>query len=309
MRKRFPHWASKFINRSKRVKQIIQTDLLNKSKCKMKFKWGYKEKDNELRFDIDIVDPSGRPLLYKNVCKGQNPGYNNAVSEQDLATKVQAKRAAEIADRPNPEEPADMTTIDYNVAVHPSTSQWNPIPNSTPDRAVEIIFRIHKGKKGIITSTLDHLLVGCWSCGGTHLINPISKQHLGTILLLAYTLICGRNIDAAGKSKLIDATGGYYEKFGYKGEEEELTLKNPGITGTRYVIQVLLGSIYRYGPGEYLKTWQPGREDLIKSVKGLEHKSQQLQGGRKTKRRKTKRRKKTKRRRKTRRKTKRKRRR
>ena len=211
-------WASKFVNRSKKVEKILQTRLLDPSMCEMEIKWKYKEKDNELQFYIDIVDPQGRPLLYENVCKGQNPDYDNAVSEQDLATKVQAKRAAEIADRPNPEEPADMTTINRKVAVHPSVaSQFNPIPNKTPGRGVEIIFSIHKTKKGLITSSVDHLLVGCWSCGGAHLINPISKQHLGTILLLAYTLTCGRNIDAVGRSRLIDATGGYYDQFGMAG--------------------------------------------------------------------------------------------
>jgi len=282
-------WASKFVNRSKRVKKILETRLLDTTMCEMEIKWRYKEKDNELRFDIDIVDPQGRPLLYENVCKGQNLDYDNAVSEQDLATKVQAKRAAEIADRPNPEEPADMTTINRKVAVHPSVaSQFNPTPNGTPARGVEIIFSIHKDRNGIIKSSLDHLLVGCWRCGGAHLINPISKQHLGTILLLAYTLICGRNIEAVRRSRLIDATGGYYDQFGWRGEDEELALNLPGRHGTRIILMRLANSIRKYGPGKYLKKEDDEDvEDLIIRVKALDGLSRNsFLGGRKTKRRK-----------------------
>ncbi len=286
MRKRFPPWAKEFINRSKRVKLKLQNDLLDAAKCRIKLNYKYNTKADELRFYIDIVDPRGRPLLYENVCKGQNPDYDNAVSEQDLATKVQAKTVDLIGHKT-----LTWATINYKAAVHPSVyhEQFNTIPNSTPARAVEIRFSIHKDRNGIITSTVDHLLVGCWSCGGAHLINPISKQHLGTILLLAYTLICGRKINAAGSGKLIDATGGYYDKFGWLGDDEELTLKKPGTKGLVKMINVLLGSIYRNGPGEYLKKGidDEDMEDLLKNIKGLVRWSMAvMRGGRKTKRRK-----------------------
>jgi hypothetical protein len=279
MRKRFPPWASEFVNRSKRVKRKLQTDLLDAAKCRIKLNYEYNKKDDELRFYIDIVDPWGYPIIKNaNVCKGT--GYNDAVSKEDLETKVNAQKSMLAGT-------ADDATIDYAVAVHPN-KQSNPA-NYTPDRAVEIIFSIHKDKSGIITSTVDHLLVGCWSCGGSHLINPISKQHLGTILLLAYTLICGRKINAAGSGKLIDATGGYYYKFGWLGDDEELTLKKPGTQGLVKMINVLLGSIYRNGPGEYLKKGIDDEdvEDLLKSIKGLDRWSMAvMRGGRKTKRRK-----------------------
>lgn len=295
MRKRFPPWAKEFINRSKRVKLKLRSDLLDAAKCTIKLNYKYKKEDDELRFYIDIVDPRGRPLLYENVCKGQNPDYDNAVSEQDLATKVATKTAVLVAKtkaeagRENLTDD-EMVDIHYEAAVHPSRlSQFNPIPNKTPGRGVEIIFSIHKDRNGIITSTVDHLLVGCWSCGGAYLINPISKQHLGTILLLAYTLICGRKINAAGSGKLIDATGGYYDKFGWLGDDEELTLKKPGTLGLVKMINGLLGSIYRNGPGEYLKKGIDDEdvEDLLKNIKGLGGWSRWvMRGGRKTKRRK-----------------------
>jgi len=282
MRKRFPPWAAEFVNRSKRVKRKLQTDLLDAAKCRIKLNYEY-NKDDELRFYIDIVDPQGYPIIESaNVCKGTKPEYNDAVSKEDLETKVNAQKSI-LA-----EAKADDAAIDYAVAVHPSSGQFNPA-NYTPDRAVEIIFSIHKDKSGIITSTVDHLLVGCWSCGGSHLINPISKQHLGTILLLAYTLICGRKINAAGSGKLIDATGGYYYKFGWLGDDEELTLKKPGTKGLEKMKNVLLGSIYRNGPGEYLKKGIDDEdvEDLLKSIKGLDRWSMAvMRGGRKTKRRK-----------------------
>ena len=202
-----------------------------------------------------------------------------------METKVNAKTVDLIGHKN-----LTWATINYKAAVHPSVaSQFNPIPNKTPGRGVEIIFSIHKTKKGLITSTVDHLLVGCWSCGGSHLITPISKQHLGTILLLAYTLICGRKINAAGSGKLIDATGGYYDKFGWLGDDEELTLKKPGTKGLVKMINVLLGSIYRNGPGEYLKKGIDDEdvEDLLKNIKGLGRWSMAvMRGGRKTKRRK-----------------------
>ena len=281
MRKRFPPWASEFVNRSKRVKRKLQTDLLDAAKCRIKLNYEYNKKDDELRFYIDIVDPSGYPIIESaNVCKGTKLEYNDAVSKEDLETKVNAQKSM-LA-----EAKADDATIDYAVAVHPN-KQSNPA-NYTPGRAVEIIFSIHKDKSGIITSTVDHLLVGCWSCGGSHLINPISKQHLGTILLLAYTLICGRKINAAGSGKLIDATGGYYYKFGWLGDDEELTLKKPGTKGLVKMKNVLLGSIYRNGPGKYLKKGNDEDvEDLLKSIKGLDRWSMAvMRGGRKTKRRK-----------------------
>ena len=282
MRKRFPPWASEFVNRSKRVKRKLQTDLLDAAKCRIKLNYEYNKKDDELRFYIDIVDPSGYPIIESaNVCKGTKLEYNDAVSKEDLETKVNAQKSM-LA-----EAKADDATIDYAVAVHPN-KQSNPA-NYTPGRAVEIIFSIHKDKSGIITSTVDHLLVGCWSCGGSHLINPISKQHLGTILLLAYTLICGRKINAAGSGKLIDATGGYYYKFGWLGDDEELTLKKPGTKGLEKMKNVLLGSIYRNGPGKYLKKGIDDEdvEDLLKSIKGLDRWSMAvMRGGRKTKRRK-----------------------
>lgn len=281
MRKRFPPWASEFVNRSKRVKRKLQTDLLDAAKCRIKLNYEYNKKDDELRFYIDIVDPRGYPIIESaNVCKGTKPEYNDAVSKEDLETKVNAQKSM-LA-----EAKADDATIDYAVAVHPN-KQSNPA-NYTPGRAVEIIFSIHKDKSGIITSTVDHLLVGCWSCGGSHLINPISKQHLGTILLLAYTLICGRKINAAGSGKLIDATGGYYYKFGWLGDDEELTLKKPGTKGLVKMKNVLLGSIYRNGPGKYLKKGNDEDvEDLLKSIKGLDRWSMAvMRGGRKTKRRK-----------------------
>jgi hypothetical protein len=281
MRKRFPPWASEFVNRSKRVKRKLQTDLLDAAKCRIKLNYEYNKKDDELRFYIDIVDPSGYPIIESaNVCKGTKLEYNDAVSKEDLETKVNAQKSM-LA-----EAKADDATIDYAVAVHPN-KQSNPA-NYTPGRAVEIIFSIHKDKSGIITSTVDHLLVGCWSCGGSHLINPISKQHLGTILLLAYTLICGRKINAAGSGKLIDATGGYYYKFGWLGDDEELTLKKPGTKGLEKMKNVLLGSIYRNGPGKYLKKGNDEDvEDLLKSIKGLDRWSMAvMRGGRKTKRRK-----------------------
>lgn len=281
MRKRFPPWASEFVNRSKRVKRKLQTDLLDAAKCRIKLNYEYNKKDDELRFYIDIVDPSGYPIIESaNVCKGTKLEYNDAVSKEDLETKVNAQKSM-LA-----EAKADDATIDYAVAVHPN-KQSDPA-NYTPDRAVEIIFSIHKDKSGIITSTVDHLLVGCWSCGGSHLINPISKQHLGTILLLAYTLICGRKINAAGSGKLIDATGGYYYKFGWLGDDEELTLKKPGTKGLEKMKNVLLGSIYRNGPGKYLKKGNDEDvEDLLKSIKGLDRWSMAvMRGGRKTKRRK-----------------------
>lgn len=288
MRKRLPPWAAEFVNRSKRVKRKLQTDLLDAAKCRIKLNYEYKKEDDELRFYIDIVDPRGYPIIESaNVCKGIKPEYNNAVSEQDLKDKVDAKTVDLIDGRENL-TPADMTTINYEAAVHPSSGQFNPA-NYTPARAVEIIFRIHKDRNGIITSTVDHLLVGCWSCGGSHLITPISKQHLGTILLLAYTLICGRKINAAGSGKLIDATGGYYYKFGWLGDDEELTLKKPGTKGLVKMINVLLGSIYRNGPGEYLKKGIDDEdvEDLLKNIKGLGGWSMAvMRGGRKTKRRK-----------------------
>jgi hypothetical protein len=281
MRKRFPPWASEFVNRSKRVKRKLQTDLLDAAKCRIKLNYEYNKKDDELRFYIDIVDPRGYPIIESaNVCKGTKPGYNDAVSKEDLETKVNAQKSMLAGT-------ADDATIDYAVAVHPN-KQSNPA-NYTPDRAVEIIFSIHKDKSGIITSTVDHLLVGCWSCGGSHLINPISKQHLGTILLLAYTLICGRKINAAGSGKLIDATGGYYYKFGWLGDDEELTLKKPGTKGLVKMKNVLLGSIYRNGPGKYLKKGIDDEdvEDLLKSIKGLDRWSMAvMRGGIKTKRRK-----------------------
>ena len=281
MRKRFPPWASEFVNRSKRVKRKLQTDLLDAAKCRIKLNYEYNKKDDELRFYIDIVDPRGYPIIESaNVCKGTKPGYNDAVSKEDLETKVNAQKSMLAGT-------ADDATIDYTVAVHPN-KQSNPA-NYTPDRAVEIIFSIHKDKSGIITSTVDHLLVGCWSCGGSHLINPISKQHLGTILLLAYTLICGRKINAAGSGKLIDATGGYYNKFGWLGDDEELTLKKPGTKGLVKMKNVLLGSIYRNGPGKYLKKGIDDEdvEDLLKSIKGLDRWSMAvMRGGIKTKRRK-----------------------
>ena len=279
MRKRFPPWASEFVNRSKRVKRKLQTDLLDAAKCRIKLNYEYNKKDDELRFYIDIVDPWGYPIIKNaNVCKGT--GYNDAVSKEDLETKVNAQKSMLAGT-------ADDADIDYAVAVHPN-KQSNPA-NYTPDRAVEIIFSIHKDKSGIITSTVDHLLVGCWSCGGSHLINPISKQHLGTILLLAYTLICGRKINAAGSGKLIDATGGYYNKFGWLGDDEELTLKKPGTKGLVKMKNVLLGSIYRNGPGKYLKKGIDDEdvEDLLKSIKGLDRWSMAvMRGGIKTKRRK-----------------------
>jgi len=281
MRKRFPPWASEFVNRSKRVKRKLQTDLLDAAKCRIKLNYEYNKKDDELRFYIDIVDPRGYPIIESaNVCKGTKPGYNDAVSKEDLETKVNAQKSMLAGT-------ADDADIDYAVAVHPN-KQSNPA-NYTPDRAVEIIFSIHKDKSGIITSTVDHLLVGCWSCGGSHLINPISKQHLGTILLLAYTLICGRKINAAGSGKLIDATGGYYYKFGWLGDDEELTLKKPGTKGLVKMKNVLLGSIYRNGPGKYLKKGIDDEdvEDLLKNIKGLGGWSMAvMRGGRKTKRRK-----------------------
>ena len=281
MRKRFPPWASEFVNRSKRVKLKLQTDLLDAAKCRIKLNYEYNEKDDELRFSINIVDPSGYPIIESaNVCKGTKLEYNDAVSKEDLETKVNAQKSMLAGT-------ADDATIDYAVAVHPN-KQSNPA-NYTPDRAVEIIFSIHKDKSGIITSTVDHLLVGCWSCGGSHLINPISKQHLGTILLLAYTLICGRKINAAGSGKLIDATGGYYYKSGWLGNDEELTLKKPGTKGLVKMKNVLLGSIYRNGPGKYLKKGIDDEdvEDLLKSIKGLDRWSMAvMRGGIKTKRRK-----------------------
>lgn len=279
-------WASKFVNRSKRVKKILETRLLDPAMCKMKFKWKYNEKDNELRFDIEIVDPQGRPLLYENVCKGQNLDYDNAVSKQDLEDKVDAKTVELIDGRENL-TPDEMVDIHYEAAVHPSSGQFNPA-NYTPGRGVEIIFSIHKDRNGIIKSSLDHLLVGCWRCGGAHLINPISKQHLGTILLLAYTLICGRKINAAGSGKLIDATGGYYDQFGWRGEDEELALNLPGRHGTRIILMRLANSIRKYGPGKYLKKEDDEDvEDLIIRVKALDGLSRNsFLGGRKTKRRK-----------------------
>lgn len=290
MRKRFPPWAAEFVNRSKRVKLKLQTDLLDASKCRIKLNYEYKKEDDELRFYIDIVDPRGYPIIESaNVCKGIKPEYNNAETEQDLKNKVYAKTVSLIDGRKNLTSD-EMVDIHYEAAVHPSrASQWNPIANYTPGRAVEIIFSIHKDRNGIITSTVDHLLVGCWSCGGSHLITPISKQHLGTILLLAYTLICGRKINAAGSGKLIDATGGYYDKFGWLGDDEELYLKKPGTKGLVKMINVLLGSIYRYGPGEYLKKGidDEDERDLLKNIKGLGGWSMAvMRGGRKTKRRK-----------------------
>ena len=129
MRKRFPPWASEFVNRSKRVKRKLQTDLLDAAKCRIKLNYEYNKKDDELRFYIDIVDPRGYPIIESaNVCKGTKPGYNDAVSKEDLETKVNAQKSMLAGT-------ADDATIDYAVAVHPN-KQSNPA-NYTPDRAVE----------------------------------------------------------------------------------------------------------------------------------------------------------------------------
>ena len=92
--KRFPPWASEFVNRSKRVKRKLQTDLLDAAKCRIKLNYEYNKKDDELRFYIDIVDPRGYPIIESaNVCKGTKPGYNDAVSKEDLETKVNAQKS------------------------------------------------------------------------------------------------------------------------------------------------------------------------------------------------------------------------
>ena len=48
--KHFHLGQSEFVNRSKRVKRKLQTDLLDAAKCRIKLNYEYKKEDDELRF-------------------------------------------------------------------------------------------------------------------------------------------------------------------------------------------------------------------------------------------------------------------
>lgn len=303
-RVRLAGWMKPFIARARKVAIKMNNDLIAPQYRLVVHTRLYNK--TQLLVNISIVNADGMPLIAnENVCKGKKEEYSKAESPAHLQDLLNKKIAENLTKNMGLKEAENL------AAVHPNTHYHQ----YTPERFVGLSFIIERNKDGTYLSTGKGTCVGCWSCGGSRLISPISKNHLGTLLYLAYALICGiKSVTSVVRGDLTNASGGnYYERFGWvQVDDEEMYLLFPGTRGLEKTIDTMMTSNEKYGPGEYLRVPEGGisesdrLKDLKKKLDGLKiwaESNALIFGGR----RKTKKRKRTKRRRRKKIKTKRKR--